>query len=156
MAWADLNSLHNPATGTSPPATWGDQVRDNFQFLAGTDGATVATSETETSTSYDDLATVGPAVTVTTGTRVLVTFGALFYNSGANLTWLSFAVSGATTLAAADARAISHASTSGFYLSRTMELTALTAGSNTFTLKYKVGAGTGTYQDRDIVVTPLT
>lgn len=33
MAYADLNSIHNPATGTSPPATWGDQVRDNDEYL---------------------------------------------------------------------------------------------------------------------------
>lgn len=31
--YADLNSLHNPATGTAPPATWGDQVRDNDTYL---------------------------------------------------------------------------------------------------------------------------
>lgn len=33
MAYADLNTIHNPATGTSPPASWGDQVRDNFEFF---------------------------------------------------------------------------------------------------------------------------
>lgn len=26
----DLNSLHDPVTGTSPPASWGDAIRDNF------------------------------------------------------------------------------------------------------------------------------
>jgi len=30
MAYVDLNTIHNPATGTIPPATWGDQIRDNF------------------------------------------------------------------------------------------------------------------------------
>jgi hypothetical protein len=34
MAFDDLNNTHNPATGTVAPATWGDQVRDNFQWLA--------------------------------------------------------------------------------------------------------------------------
>ena len=33
MAYADLNTLHNPTTGTAPPASWGDQTRDNFEFL---------------------------------------------------------------------------------------------------------------------------
>ena len=33
MAYSDLNGIHNPATGTSPPATWGDQVRDNDEYL---------------------------------------------------------------------------------------------------------------------------
>jgi spore coat protein U-like protein len=29
--YVDLNTIHNPATGTVPPAAWGDQVRDNFE-----------------------------------------------------------------------------------------------------------------------------
>lgn len=33
MAYADLNTLHNPSTGVAPPASWGDQVRDNFEFF---------------------------------------------------------------------------------------------------------------------------
>lgn len=33
MAYADLNTIHNPATGTAAPASWGDQVRDNLEFL---------------------------------------------------------------------------------------------------------------------------
>lgn len=33
MAYVDLNTIHNPATGTVPPASWGDQVRDNFEYL---------------------------------------------------------------------------------------------------------------------------
>lgn len=35
MAYSDPNSIHNPATGTSPPASWGDNVRDNIVWLAG-------------------------------------------------------------------------------------------------------------------------
>lgn len=38
MGIVDTNSIHNPATGTSPPAAWGDAVRDNLVWLAG-DGA---------------------------------------------------------------------------------------------------------------------
>lgn len=33
--YVDLNSLHNPTTGTSPPASWGDAARDNDSWLAG-------------------------------------------------------------------------------------------------------------------------
>lgn len=33
MAYVSLLSLHNPATGTSPPATYGDQIHDNFEYL---------------------------------------------------------------------------------------------------------------------------
>lgn len=31
MPYDDLNNTHNPATGTNPPAAWGDQVRTNFE-----------------------------------------------------------------------------------------------------------------------------
>lgn len=33
MAYADLNTIHNPASGVAAPASWGDQVRDNFEFF---------------------------------------------------------------------------------------------------------------------------
>ena len=35
MPYVDPQSIHNPATGTSPPASWGDNVRDNVVWLAG-------------------------------------------------------------------------------------------------------------------------
>jgi hypothetical protein len=159
MAWADLNTIHNPATGTFPPATWGDQVRDNFQFLAGIAAATVLTSQTTAGTSYTDLATVGPSVTVTTGTSaiVLITFeGEHGTLNGVALA--TYAVSGATTVAASDNSRIvargyatgnSH-STGGAFL-----VSGLTAGSNTFTVKYRTAAGTATFSKRTIVVIPI-
>lgn len=39
--YVDPNTIHNPATGTSPPATWGDTVRDDLQFLANVPGVRV-------------------------------------------------------------------------------------------------------------------
>lgn len=33
MPYQDLNAIHNPTTGTAPPVTWGDQIRDNFEYL---------------------------------------------------------------------------------------------------------------------------
>lgn len=35
MAYSDPNGSHNPSTGTSPPAAWGDAVRDDIVWLAG-------------------------------------------------------------------------------------------------------------------------
>jgi hypothetical protein len=32
--YIDPQTVHNPATGTSPPASWGDTVRDNQQFFS--------------------------------------------------------------------------------------------------------------------------
>lgn len=121
--------------------------------------ALVATSQATTSTTYTDLATVGPAVTVTTGTSALVIVGAQILNSTAAITaFMSFAVSGATTSAAVDAgRAVGVANANLILASRAFLMTGLTPGSNTFTAKYKVnGASTGTFQDRYIIVRPIS
>ncbi|MBI3358540.1 MAG: hypothetical protein HY037_02980 [Nitrospirae bacterium] len=40
-------------------------------------------------------------------------------------------------------------------VSATFYVTGLTAGSNTFTAKYKTSAGTATFVNRNIVVIPL-
>ncbi|MDX3311597.1 hypothetical protein P1S61_21535 [Streptomyces sp. ME08-AFT2] len=117
--------------------------------------AIVATSQTTTSTSYTDLATVGPAVTVTTGPLAWVHL----YNSNVNTTsvssLMSFEVSGASSIPAADNQSIGIAGTAGSREGAAFLLTTLTPGSNTFTCKYRVGSGTGTYADRRIAVLPL-
>jgi hypothetical protein len=120
---------------------------------------TVATQQTSTSTSYTDLATAGPAVTVTTGTKALVIITASLFNSAAvSGTYMSYAVSGATTLAASDTRCLlTRGVTTGQYASEirastSVFLTGLTAGSNVFTTKYRVTGNTGYWTDRDINV----
>jgi len=117
--------------------------------------ATVATSQTTTSTSYTDLATAGPAVTVTTGTKALVIFSAQSDNSSTSANSTSFAVSGATTIAASDSYRTRFDSTLATYAQQQTQgilLTGLTAGSNTFTVKYKVSSSTGTWATRIINV----
>lgn len=123
---------------------------------------TVATPETTSSTSYTDLTTAGPAVTVTTGKRALVFYSAGMSESavGSTQVSISVAVSGSTTIAADDDwRAMMDGVDAGrtnrfgmFHL-----FTTLTAGSNTFTMKYKVGSGstTGTFSDRHLIVVPF-
>jgi hypothetical protein len=44
MAYVDLNTIHNPTTGTAAPATWGDGVRDNFEFLVDPPACSVYSS----------------------------------------------------------------------------------------------------------------
>jgi len=119
--------------------------------------ATVATSQTTASTSYADLSTVGPAVTVTTGTKALVTVSSFITNTSSGpLNYASFAVSSATTRAASDAEAVILQTTGGsspqMRASATTLVTGLTAGSNTFTMKYRVEFGTGTFKDRSVIV----
>lgn len=33
VAYTDIQTIHNPAVGTAPPAAWGDQIRTNLEFL---------------------------------------------------------------------------------------------------------------------------
>lgn len=119
---------------------------------------TVVTSETTTSTSYTDLATVGPTVTVTTGPLALVLWGAQMTNNTANASSrTSVEVSGASTSAADDVRGLAFDPVSAggvFQASHAVFYDDLTPGSNTFTLKYRVGAGTGTFSRRRLIVLP--
>lgn len=115
--------------------------------------AAVATAQTTTSTSYTDLATSGPAVTLTTGTKVLVMVTCAIENTSST-SLMSYAVSGATTIAAADAAALANKS-ANFIQATTTSLITVTAGSNTFTAKYKVNGGTGTFERRTINVVDL-
>lgn len=48
MAYADLNTIHNPTAGQVPPASWGDQIRDNFEFLIDPPACSVYNSAAQT------------------------------------------------------------------------------------------------------------
>ncbi|HET7736441.1 MAG TPA: hypothetical protein VFK52_10725 [Nocardioidaceae bacterium] len=128
---------------------------------SGVQYAVVAIGEATTSTSYADLTTSGPAVTVTVGSsgRVLVTLGAAsWHDTSGNFTAMSVALSGANTAAANDTNihAVVAASTSsGGDTSSTIMLTGLTPGSTTFTAKYRVASGTGNWSRRRLTVVPL-
>jgi hypothetical protein len=51
VAFSDLNLIHNPATGTVPPATWGDQIRDNFVALGAKPACSVYASAAQAVTT---------------------------------------------------------------------------------------------------------
>lgn len=127
---------------------------------AGVTAATVDTPQSTTFTSYTDLTTAGPAVTVTTGARALVIMSAQFENNTAgSYAAMNFQVSGATTRAAVENERLTARSATvdqAFSVSRVVVVTGLTAGSNTFTSKYKViGGGSGTFAYRHLIVIPL-
>lgn len=117
--------------------------------------ANVATSQNTTSTTYTDLATAGPAVTLTTGTEALVIISNTSYNATANYSLMTFAISGASTVAASDTNAIRMYGAGDTSICRTIKITGLTAGSNTFTAKYRAGASTAVFYNRDITVMGL-
>jgi hypothetical protein len=118
--------------------------------------AAVTTSQATTSTSYTDLATAGPAVTVTTGTTALVTIQTLGAGAVSNRQLMSFAVSGATTIAAGTyVQGVTTATDDSFRVS-SFVVTGLTAGSNTFTTKYRSSDGNSIpFAERVITVTTL-
>lgn len=122
--------------------------------------ATVDTTQTTTSTGYTDLATAGPAVTLTTGTKALIIVASHSYNqSSGQAAYMGYAISGATTLAATDLTAwfvrSSGVSQPEIRASAGQIVTGLTAGSNTFTAKFRVDGGTGNYRNRAITVVDM-
>lgn len=178
MAWGTpLTAVSNAALTA---AQWNASVRDNLLetapakattaggiFVATGANAiaqrvplasTIATSETATATSYTNLATVGPQVSVTTGTQALVLWSAQMGNntSGQN-NYLSVAVTGATTTAASDTWATRYQSfgANARHRATAFHWFTLNAGSNIFTMSYRVDAGTGTFLDRELLVIPF-
>lgn len=124
------------------------------------DMAKVNTLETTSSTSYTNLATVGPSVTLTTGTSAFVFHGCHLHNNTLDeYAYMSWAVSGATTIAASDGVALIIGALTGTQTNSggmVDIVTNLTPGVNTFTAKYRVSAGTGTFIRRNIAVIPIS
>jgi hypothetical protein len=116
-------------------------------------------AQTTTSTTFDDLATVGPSVTLDTGNRAVVILTTWAENSTAGgICSMAFEISGTTTSAANDARSVVHESGNAGDVQRASAVSlfsSLTPGSNTFTAKYKVSAGTGTFRRRNLAVLAL-
>ena len=122
------------------------------------DFATTATAQTTASTSYVDLATVGPSVTnVTVGTRGVIIYGCQMANNTVNGT-CSYAPTGATLASPSDSQALAFTSATAnaaMQASYALFLGGMTPGTYTFVMKYRVSAGTGTFQDRRCQVIPF-
>jgi hypothetical protein len=140
--------------GASPPA---------FAALPAinANAASIATGETQASnTTFGNLTTTGPAVTLTTGTAVIVwVSGNVTHGASGNSANVSVDVSGATTIAANGANSANISSAGASFdntFSRCLTITGLTPGSNVFTLKYQNnGGGTWTFYNRSIAVLAL-
>lgn len=119
---------------------------------------TIGTAESTASTSYTDLTTVGPTLTATTGANVLVFWTATMQTNTANAAcFMSFDISGATTQASNDTWSLTVRPTTTGVNEKygAVYYFPVTAGSNTFTAKYKVSAGTGTFTNRMIFIISL-
>jgi hypothetical protein len=148
----DQTGLLWVCTVAGSPGTW-------LLILPPSGNGRINTSETTTSTSYADLATPGPAVTLITGTTVAISIGGfLTINVASERCSMALAISGSTTLAANDVNAMSFqpfVANAGQQQGHTLPITGLTAGSNTFTVKYKTTAGTASFANRSLIVTRL-
>lgn len=180
MAWTTpLTALANTALTA---AQWNASVRDNLaetavakatasgQHFVSTGAnamaartastATVATAESTTQTSYGDhLSTIGPSLTVSSGTKIFVAVHARVSNGNTGeAAYAGWRVDGATSLAASDALALAYESSVGSDIIRAsaaMVYDAFTSGSQTIKVQYKVSAGTGFFADRKLSAIPF-
>jgi hypothetical protein len=126
-------------------------------------GNTVTAQESTASTTYVDLTTPGPTVTLwVPGTSVLIMLAAGMQESAASQSAaMSYAVSGASTIAAGDTTPASmslyNVAAGTVPCSSQAVLGGLTAGLNTFTAKYRTtsAASTAYFGARSLVIIPL-
>jgi hypothetical protein len=121
----------------------------------------LANGESTSSSSYTNLTTT-QTITLTTGTKVMVVIGCYINRSfNGGTTAMSYAISGATTQAASDNYCVSTAIGNQADIGATVwqmsyvSFVTVTAGSNTFTAKFKSNGGTGTFANRTIAVIDL-
>lgn len=185
MAWTTpLTAVANAALTA---AQWNASVRDNLnetavgkatsggQFFVSTAANTLAAyntahdqydgggTDTTNSTTYVAL-TGGAAVTVTTGTRaVVLNTSRMSHDTAGSRAWVTYAVSGATTIAASDSWAMprdcetANRLSTQTYVSTHSDGTpgVLTSGSNTFTQNFRVTANIASFTNRRITVLPF-
>jgi hypothetical protein len=118
----------------------------------------VATSQQTTSTTYTDLGTVGPSVTVETSSSAMVFLYAQMFNSASTPAYMNYDVTGATdSLGSANENRSLLIQRSVVQCLGAITLhTDLSSGLNTFTAKYRIaGSGTASFSNRRIVVLPF-
>ena len=141
------------------------QQTNKSQQNLGATRAYIATGESTTSTStYVDLTTVGPSVTVTIGSngQALLSMTAEMTNStSGNYAEMSVVASGANTITIGTnpyrlfAQATANNQPDNKYTYTTL-LTGLTPGSTTFKIQYRtITGGTASFQYRELTVVPL-
>lgn len=135
-------------------------VRDNTSFLGSTVAAVNNTSGGVVGgvSTFGDLTSggVGPAVSAVTGTKALVFVQAdLISTTSGDSCAVGYDVSGATTIAADVTRCVSSGVTSPWQGAAAIVQTGLTAGTNTFTLRYYANAAAAFFANRNIAVMPL-
>ena len=118
----------------------------------------VSTQESTTSGTYTTL-TTGQSITLTTGTKVLVIVGGSLNTINAEYgSFMSYDISGATTSSASDAYSVNVNSSTANDADQSSYVSyrTVTAGSNTFTAKFRAESGTtARFANRTIAVIDL-
>lgn len=143
-----------PAAGANPTAAMLRLLLGGlFDTVAGF--AEVLTSESTTNTSFVNLATVGPTVTLTsTGTKALLLWSAATSNNTQGQTAVcTYEVSGATSISAADDNGLK-GDDGRFFASESAQfaLVTINPGSNTYRLKYRATGNTASFFRRRLLV----
>lgn len=120
-------------------------------------GAFVAAEQITNQTGYSELFSVGPNVTVETGSAALVILGCNMGNSLTNVSsYMSFTVG---LFSASDQRAVGKTSQTVAEIrssySNYVWISGLTPGTNTFSARYRVTGGVGSFGNRSLIVLPL-
>jgi len=139
------------------------------QVSSGIDVGVVNTAQSTSSTTYGDLATVGPSATVTirpTGKCLVIISSQMGYATAGSTGGCkaSFVATGANTLGTSPQRSINMYSNMGSpstarvdQFGATFYLSGLNPGATTFTMKYgaQAGGATADFADRVLVAFPL-
>lgn len=118
--------------------------------------SSIATSQSTTSSTFGDLGTVGPSVTVTIGANgaALVSVACEMFNSTTDYCLVGMVVSGANTIAVK--QYLVNQGNTDHQMSNTFLLTGLSAGATTFKMQYANvnNSSTATFANRQISVIP--
>lgn len=159
MSFATAAARASAVTAPETGQVYWDQALLTLNVYNGTNWVCISTQAAyasgstglQTNTTY--AAHTGAAVSVLTGTKALVTVSAATVTHNTSDVYHGFAISGATTVAASDAKATAFANAAGitggggvFYV------TGLTAGTNTFTTQERCNANNYIISDRYISV----
>ena len=146
------------ATGATTSVPTGITTVYNGSVWVCTTPVGAFTSATGTSTSGTFSPTLGgtpgtnPSVTLVTGTTALVSLSCVQEAGGAIPNNMAVAVSGAGVVAAAQDKSLATVQASAVAHGRTVILSGLTAGTNTFTLQYRRDLGTTSFSWREVIV----
>jgi hypothetical protein len=121
--------------------------------------STISTGVTGNTGTYSDLGITGPSITVTTGVNAMVIVTSTMMSNGdtGTIGYMSYTVSGSSSLSPNDARSLAIYMYGQGMLSRSSSISyvSLTPGTNTFIAKYRTNGQLVTFSNRDLSVFPL-